>query len=304
VSKELKAHIALFIVGLIYGLNYLIAKDVMKGYIEPRGFILLRVVGASLLFWLFHANSKNEKIDRKDYWRIALCGLTGVALNQMMFFEGLNMTTAINASIIMTSSPIIVLLLSAITFKERLTPAKLIGIGLGAIGAVYLIAGGHNVSLLDENKSLGNLFIFINATSYSIYLILVKPLMAKYNALTVIKWVFLMGFIYVLPFGYGQLSEVQWSTMSIKIILEVTFVVVCTTFIAYLFNVYALKTVSSTVVSSYIYLQPFFATTTAVLLKVEELIWPQVVAAAFIFAGVYLVSFNPFQRRKETAPSS
>jgi drug/metabolite transporter (DMT)-like permease len=222
----------------------------------------------------------------------------------MMFFEGLNMTTAINASIIMTSSPIIVLLLSAITFKERLTPAKLIGIGLGAIGAVYLIAGGHNVSLLDENKSLGNLFIFINATSYSIYLILVKPLMAKYNALTVIKWVFLMGFIYVLPFGYGQLSEVQWSTMSIKIILEVTFVVVCTTFIAYLFNVYALKTVSSTVVSSYIYLQPFFATTAAVLLKVEDLIWPQVVAATFIFAGVYLVSFNPFQRRKETAPSS
>jgi drug/metabolite transporter (DMT)-like permease len=171
VSKELKAHIALFIVGLIYGLNYLIAKDVMKGYIEPRGFILLRVVGASLLFWLFHANSKNEKIDRKDYWRIALCGLTGVALNQMMFFEGLNMTTAINASIIMTSSPIIVLLLSAIAFKERLTPAKLIGIGLGAMGAVYQIAGGHNVRLLDENKSLGNLFICINATSYSIYLI-------------------------------------------------------------------------------------------------------------------------------------
>jgi drug/metabolite transporter (DMT)-like permease len=128
--------------------------------------------------------------------------------------------------------------------------------------------------------------------------------MAKNNALTVIKWVFLMGFVYVLPFGYGQLSEVQWSTMSVKIILEVAFVVVCTTFIAYLFNVYALKTVSSTVVSSYIYLQPFFATTAAVLLKVEDLIWPQVVAAAFIFAGVYLVSFNPFQRRKETAPSS
>lgn len=291
-SKTVKAHIAIFIVGLIYGLNYLIAKDVMQGYIQPRGFIFIRVIGASLLFWLFHSSAKAEKIERKDYVRIAFCGLTGVALNQMMFFEGLNLTTAINASIIMTSSPIIVLLISAIVFKEQLTLAKIIGITLGAAGAIYLIVGNNEVSLLESGTSLGNLFVFVNACSYSIYLILVKPLMAKYEALTVIKWVFLAGFIFVLPFGMEQFLEVQWNTMGWKILLEVGFVVVFTTFIAYLFNVFALKTLSSTVVSSYIYIQPFFATAAAIALKVEVLTWPQVVAAAFIFSGVYLVSFT------------
>ena len=291
-SKTTKAHIAIFIVGLIYGLNYLIAKDVMQGYIQPRGFIFIRVTGASLLFWLFHASAKAEKIERKDYLRIALCGLTGVALNQMMFFEGLNLTTPINASIIMTSSPIIVLLVSAIIYKEKLTPAKIIGIALGAAGAIYLIAGNKEVSLLESGTSLGNLFVFVNAVSYSSYLILVKPLMAKYEALTVIKWVFLAGFIFVLPFGTQQFLEVEWGTMGWIILLEVAFVVIFTTFIAYLFNVFALKTLSSTVVSSYIYIQPFFATAAAIALKVEVLTWEQVGAAAFIFTGVYLVSFT------------
>ncbi len=300
-SKNVKAHIAIFIVGLIYGLNYLIAKDVMQGYIQPRGFIFLRVIGASVLFWLFHSSAKAEKIERKDFVRIAFCGLTGVALNQMMFFEGLNLTTAINASIIMTSSPILVLLISTIVFKERLTLAKIIGISLGAAGAIYLIVGNNEVSLLESSTSLGNLFVFVNAFSYSIYLILVKPLMAKYEALTVIKWVFLAGFIFVLPFGTQQFLEVEWNTMGLKIIIEVAFVVIFTTFIAYLFNVFALKTLSSTVVSSYIYIQPFIATAAAIVLKVEVLTWPQVVAAAFIFSGVYLVSFS---KKKTSKPIS
>ena len=300
-SKTLKAHLAVFTVGLIYGLNYLIAKDVMQGYIQPRGFIFIRVIGASLLFWLFHAAAKSEKIERKDYVRIAFCGLTGVALNQMMFFEGLNLTTPINASIIMTSSPIIVLLISALVYQEKLTPAKLIGITLGAAGAIYLIAGKKEVSLLESDTSLGNLFVLVNAISYSAYLILVKPLMAKYEALTVIKWVFLAGFVFVLPFGFGQFLEVEWNTMGWVILLEVAFVVIFTTFIAYLFNVFALKTLSSTVVSSYIYIQPFFASVAAIALKVEVLTWDQAGAAFFIFAGVYLVSFA---KKKTVEPIS
>jgi len=287
-----KAHAALFIVGLIYGLNYLIAKDVMSGYVEPRGFILLRVLGASVLFWLFTGFKNSEKIDRKDYWRIAVCGLTGVALNQTIFFEGLNLTTPINASIIMTSSPIIVLLLSTLAFKEKLTLQKIIGIALGAGGAIYLIAGNKSVHLLESDTSLGNLFIFINATSYSIYLILVKPLLKKYQAITVIKWVFFAGFIYMLPIGTPQFMAIKWDTMGWIILLEVAFVVVFTTFVAYLFNIYALNTVSSTTDSSYIYLQPFFATSASILLKVEVLTFPQVLAAVLIFTGVYLVSFT------------
>ena len=192
----------------------------------------------------------------------------------------------------MTSSPVIVLLLSALVFKEKLTTQKILGIALGAGGAIYLIAGNKDISILESDTSLGNLFIFINATSYSIYLILVKPLLKKYPAITVIKWVFFAGFIFVLPVGTPQFLAIEWDTMGWVILLEIGFVVVFTTFIAYLFNVYALNTVSSTTASSYIYLQPFFATTASVLLKVDVVTWPQVVAAFLIFTGVYLVSFS------------
>ena len=291
-SNRFKAHAALFTVALIYGVNYTIAKDVMQGYIGPRGFILLRVTGATLLFWLFHAFSKKEKIAKKDYGLLAASGLFGVALNQIMFFEGLNLSTPINASIIMTVSPVLVLVLSAIVFKDKLTPLKIIGIILAGSGALYLIAGNQTVSLLDSNTSLGNLLVLVNATSYSIYLIIVKPLMQRYNALTVIKWVFLFGWIYTLPFGYQQFMEIPWQTMSNLILAEAAFVVVFTTFIAYLFNIYAMKTVSSTTVSIYIYLQPIFATLSAFVVGSDILTLPQIFSAVLIFTGVYFVSFK------------
>ena len=290
-TDRVKAHIALFIVALIYGINYTIAKDVMKDYIEPRGFILLRVTGASLLFWLFHLFSPRDRIAGKDYLRLALCGLFGVATNQLLFFEGLNLSTPINAAIIMTSNPVIVLLLSALVFRERLSTLKILGIALAAMGAVYLIAGKGDVSLLQSDTSLGNLFVLINATSYAVYLILVKPLMSKYNALTVIKWVFFFGWFFVLPFGYDQFMEIPWPSMGPIILAETAFVVIFTTFIAYLFNIYAMKTVTSTTVSIYIYLQPIFATLSSVAVGADMLTWSEVGAAALIFAGVYFVSF-------------
>lgn len=294
-SDRLKAHLALFTVAMIYGLNYTIAKDVMNGYIGPKGFILLRVLGASLLFWIFHAFSGKQWFERKDLWRFMLCGIFGVALNQIMFFEGLHLSTPINAAIIMTSSPIIVLILSAIIFKEALTPLKIAGIILGAAGAIYLIAGQSQVSLLQSDKAIGNLMVMVNAASYSVYLILVKPLMSKYDPLAVIKWVFFFGLLFVLPFGFNQFTEIKWTDMSWVILLETAFVIVFTTFIAYLFNIYAMKTVSSTTVSIYIYLQPVFATLSSFAFGTDLLTIKQFMAAMLIFAGVYLVSF---QRRK------
>ena len=288
-----KAHIALFIVALIYGLNYIIAKEVMNGYIGPRGFIFIRVVGASALFWLFHAFSKGTKsIERKDWPRILLSGFFGVAANQMMFFEGLHLTTPINASVIMTVNPILVLVLSAILLKEGIRRWRILGIVLGFSGALFLILGRGNVSLLNDQQSLGNLLILLNATSYGIYLVIVKPLMAKYQALQISKWVFLSGFLFVAPLGWSQFAAVDWASWTPTIIAQASFVVIGTTFVAYLFNIYALKTVSSTTVSIYIYLQPLMATTASLALGKDVLTWREVFAAALIFGGVYLVSFS------------
>ena len=282
-------HLALFLVNLIYALNYSIAKDVMPDYIGPSGFILLRVIGGSLLFFLTYIFFIKENVELKDIVRLLFCGLFGVAINQLFFFEGLNLTTPINAAIIMTVSPILVIIFSAIIIKEKITIRKLLGIFLGIVGAATLILKSGSISL-DNTFFVGNVLIFINATSYSIYLVLVKTLMTKYNPITVMFYVFSFGLIFVLPFGLNELLEVNTQSFSKIIYLKVAFVVICTTFLAYLFNAFALKTLNPSVVSTYIYLQPVLASVVAIFLKSDSLDFIKILSALFIFSAVYLVS--------------
>mgnify|MGYP001429313745 CR=1 FL=1 len=282
-------HLALFLVNLIYALNYSIAKDVMPDYIGPSGFILLRVIGGSLLFFLTFIFFIKENVELKDIVRLLFCGLFGVAINQLFFFEGLNLTTPINAAIIMTVSPILVIIFSAIIIKEKITIRKLLGIFLGIVGAATLILKSGSISL-DNTFFVGNILIFINATSYSIYLVLVKTLMTKYNPITVMFYVFSFGLIFVLPFGLNELLEINTQSFSKIIYLKVAFVVICTTFLAYLFNAFALKTLNPSVVSTYIYLQPVLASVVAIFLKSDSLDFIKILSALFIFSAVYLVS--------------
>lgn len=268
----------------------------MPAYIGPSGFIFYRVFIATVLFWIAHRFISKEKIDRKDYPRLIQCALFGVAMNQLFFFNGLNLTTPINASVIMTSNPIMVLLASAVILKETITPAKAIGVGMGVVGAVILIVlpmmFSNTGMQWTQGDSLGDLMIFINAVSYGLYLISVKPLMAKYEAMTVIKWVFLFGCVLVFPFGYDQALEVDWANMPTEVFLGFAYVVFCVTFLVYFLNAFAMKTVSPSVVSAYIYLQPVLAGALSIGLGKEKLHWIQVAAAILIFGGVYLVSLR------------
>lgn len=287
-NTNLKAHLALLGANIIYGLNYSIAKDVMPEYILPFGFIFCRVIGALFLFWLAHSFIY-EKVEKKDLLLLAICGFFGVAANQLMFFYGLNITTPINAGIIMTSNPILVLIASAIILKNRITKTKIAGILLGISGALLLLLFKTDFSFGSETL-LGDLFIFLNALSYGVYLVLAVPLMKKYSPMTVIKWVFTFGFIFVLPFGWNQFTEIDWSSFNSSIWLKFSFVIVGTTFLAYLFNIYGLKKLNPSVVSTYIYLQPLLAALFAIWAGKDELDWIKVTAAILIFSGVYLVS--------------
>jgi drug/metabolite transporter (DMT)-like permease len=288
-NSRLLAHIALFTANLIYGINYTVAKDVMPDYIQPLGFIFLRVSGAVLLFWLCYRLFFYEKVEKKDFMKLAICGLFGVALNQMLFFKGLNLTTPINAAVIMVTNPILVLLMGAILATERITPRKLSGIIIGAAGALSLITYGSAVEL-NADHFWGNIMVLVNAASYGVYLVLVKPLMKKYKPITVISWVFLFGFLYVIPFGWGEFQAIEWSSMPFSISWKVAFVVICTTFMAYLLNIYGLKTLNPSTVSTYIYLQPVLASIVAIWAQSDQLDGIKIMAAAVIFLGVYLVS--------------
>lgn len=287
----LLAHLAILGANLIYGINYSIAKEVMPEYISPFGFIFCRVLGALLLFWMLSLWMKKEKIEKKDWKVLLLCGLFGVAGNQLMFFYGLNLTTPINAAIIMTSNPILVLIMAASLIGERITPKKVSGIFLGLAGAAGLILHGNQLSV-SEDHFVGDLFIFLNATSYAIYLVLVKPLMYKYEATTVIKWVFLFGFFIVTPFGFNEFLTIEWANFTPSIWWAFIFVVVGTTFLAYLFNIYGLKQLNPSVVSTYIYSQPLIATVVALIMQQDEIDAIKIISATLIFIGVYLVSIR------------
>lgn len=297
-SSAFKAHLALFSVSLIYGGNYTIAKVVLdQEHIQPLAFILLRVMAGVLLFWSFHALVVRERMRRKDLGRIALCSVFGVAINQMFFFSGLKWTTPINASLIMTTTPILVLVISAILIGERITQRKVLGILLGAAGAILLIAYGEQISF-GGKRLLGDLLIFVNASAFGIYLVLVKGLMDRYHPVTVVTWIFSFGLFLVLPFGIQDFTQIKWHTFDWQIWLAVAYVVIGTTFLAYLLNAYALKLVNASLVSVYIYLQPLFASLIALLSGKDSLNSIKVTAACLIFAGVYLVSI---QRRRVSA---
>ena len=283
---------ALILVQLFYGITFTFANNVIVGgYIMPFGFILLRIVCAALLFWLFSLITPTKCIERKDFSKLITAAFFGVALNMLSFFKGLEYTSPINGSVIMITVPIIVLILSAIILKESIQKTKIVGIGLGLFGALILSVYGEN-SENGNNILLGNFLVFINAASYSYYLILIKKLTKKYHPYDFIKWLFLFGAIMVLPFGFKELSLVKWETLPSYIWLYVGFIILFATFATYLLNPIALISLKATTVSAFLYLQPVFAALFAIAMGSDQLDIVKIAAAILIFIGVYLVSKN------------
>lgn len=307
-SSLFKAHFALFFVNALYGANHVVAKGVMPDYLKPSAFIFLRALGASILFWIVKLLFIREKVARKDLLLLALCGFFGVAVNQLFFFNGLSLTSSINSGIIMTVNPILVVILSYFILKEAITWRKSVGIALGATGAILLTLAGK--SGIDDSP-LGDLFIFINAASYAVYLVLVKPLMQRYRPLTVITYVFSFGLLYVtlFPPTLMQLGETDFTAIPTDVYYTIAFVIVGVTFLTYLLTVYGLKHLSPSVSSAYIYLQPvlvmffavFFSAIGWVEDKTDTITLEKVLYMILIFIGVYLTSSSSFLRLKKRA---
>ena len=288
-SKRNLALIGATIVSIIYGVTFTIAKDVMPLYIDAYGFILLRVGGSVLLFWLVWLFMPKEKITLNDFPRIIAAAFFGVAFNMLTFFKGLSLTSPISAAVIMVSTPMIVLTLSALIMKERMQKRMVFGIILGLIGTAFLILYGKSIGSA-TNAGLGNFLVLVNAISYGFYLIIVKKLMDKYNAFTFVKWIYLFGFIMVLPFGWSQFQAVEWALVPTDICWKIGFVVVFSTFLTYLLNLLSMKELKPTTVAVFIYLQPLFATIFAISLGKDELSLVKIGSAVLIFVGVYLVT--------------
>ncbi|MEI7508729.1 MAG: DMT family transporter [Flavobacterium sp.] len=288
-SKRTWALLAATIVSIIYGVTFTIAKDVMPKFVLPFGFITMRVGGSVVLFWLISFFSTKEKIAKEDFPRIIAAALFGVALNMLTFFKGLSYTSPIMGAVLMVTTPMIVLVLSAFIMKERMKKRKVFGLLLGLAGTITLILYGKSV-VNAPNATLGNLLVFINAVSYGFYLVLVKKLMDKYNAFTFVKWIYTFGFLMVLPFGWNEFHAINWVTIPTDIFWKIGFVVVFSTFLTYLLNLVSMRELKPTTVAVFIYLQPLFATIFAVSLGKDELSLVKLLSAVLIFTGVYLVT--------------
>ncbi len=295
--QDWKAHLALFFVNTLYGASHVLAKGVMPIFLTPSVFILFRVLGATLLFWLVKLMLPTQKIEKKDYLLLAVCGFFGVASNQLCFFYGLNLSSAINSGIIMTTNPILVIILAYFIIKEKITISKIAGILIGAAGAILLTLAGSSGK---GDSLLGDLFLFINALSYAIYLVIAKPLMKKYNPLTVITYVFTFGLAFVLLFPptLTEFFQTNFQQISWEIWAKITYVVVGVTFLTYLLTMYGLKYLSPSVSSAYIYFQPvlviFFAFFLSYIGFAEDytdtITWQKGVYMLLIFVGVWLTT--------------
>jgi drug/metabolite transporter (DMT)-like permease len=258
--------------------------------IQPFALNLIRVGLSIVLFWFAWLFGKTSAgIEKKDWGRFLICALTGVAINQMLFIKGLTMTSTIHASLLMLVTPLLVTLFALWVLKEKFTMYKAFGLSLGIGGAVFLIlqkeAGQHATDYL-----LGDILIIVNAVSYSLYFIFVKPLMKRYSPFHVIRWIFTIGFFMILPFAWNETQDIEWERLQWKHFAALAGIIVTGTFLAYYFNAYGIQHIGAGATGSYIYTQPVFAVVIAILFVGESFTWEKGLSALLIFGGVWLAS--------------
>jgi drug/metabolite transporter (DMT)-like permease len=290
-SKRFIAHAALVFTNIFFAINLTAVKHLTnQDLAKPFGLNVVRVGVAVILFWiLFLLRPVNIRIEKKDRWRLFLCALTGIAINQLFFLKGLSLTYPIHAALLLLITPILIVFIAAWLLQEKLGILKVTGLALGVSGAMVLILAKDNTGNA-SNALIGDLFVIINAVSYAVYFILVRPLMAKYNAIVVLRWIFTFGLFLVIPFGWAEFVQIPWAQYNSVDWISIGLVVITGTFFAYLFNLYGIKILGSSIAGFYIYTQPVFAALIAMFFLHEQLAAYKISAALLIFTGVYLAN--------------
>lgn len=284
------AHASVILLNLLYALSYFVLKGVSPEYLPASTFVLIRVVSAGALFWLASSFTKGKPIERKDHPKLMIAALFGVVFNQLCFFNGLVYTSSVNTSIIMTTTPILVLPISAWWIKERVSGYKIIGIIVGFLGALTVILQ-QDAFVSAPNPLKGNTLVFINAALFSFYLVYSKPIMMKYTLFEVLKWTFLYGAIVLLPFGLPELADVKWDFPP-AIWWSIGYVIIVITFFTFILNMYAIKKLPPSAVSIYIFSQPLLTSIMTYVFEGTPLTWQGGMAYVLIFIGVYFVAIK------------
>ena len=291
---KLKGHSSMLGANVMWGLMSPVAKFVMVGgAVTPLVVTDLRITGAMVLFWIASFFQKPERVAPKDLLKLLGASLLAIVFNQGCFIFGVGLTSPVDASIITTSMPLLAMVLAAIYLKEPITGKKVLGIAVGATGALLLILGSHQVS---EAKAAGNhyiwgdLLVLLAQFSYALYFVLFKNFVNKYSLITIMKWMFTYAFICALPFSYNDLLHTEWKSLQNTEIGALVFIVVGSTFISYVLIVIGQKNLCPTVAGMYNYVQPLVASIVAVCWGMDTFNFVKIISVALIFGGVYLVT--------------
>ena len=293
-KQSILGHLAGFIAYAIFGFNIIVCKDLTSdGLIPPLGIFTLRSLGAGALFWLISLFMPREKVDRKDFPEIFIASMLGFLTCQITFLVGLPYITPMDCSIMTALAPIYTMIVAAIALKEPITFKKAGGVAISLAGVIYLIlsrsaiAGGAA-----QTTPFGIVMIVFNILSFSMYLGIFKPLIAKYSVVTFMKWIFLFSFCVAAPFSAKGLTEVDWTGIPSIQYAELAYLIICATFITYFLIPVAQKRIRPTIISMYSYVQPIIAISISIAIGMDILTWQKVLAAAMVFGGVIVVSYS------------
>ena len=292
--QSILGHLAGFIAYAIFGFNIIVCKDLTSdGLIPPLGIFTLRSLGAGSLFWLISFFQPHEKVDKKDFFKIFLASMLGFFTCQITFLVGLPYITPMDCSIMTALAPIYTMIVAAIALKEPITFKKAGGVAISLAGVIYLILSRSAIAGGAAQTTLfGIVMIVFNILSFSMYLGIFKPLIAKYSVVTFMKWIFLFSFCVAAPFSAKGLTEVDWAGIPSVQYAELAYLIICATFITYFLIPVAQKRIRPTIISMYSYVQPIIAISISIAIGMDVLTWQKVLAAAMVFGGVIMVSYS------------
>lgn len=298
--STLRIHLALLFVSAVFGVNSVTAKIALRE-MNPLALVCIRIsTAAIILLVLQHIFIKERVRSARDFLQLAFFSVFGIIINQTLFLKGLALTTAINATVLVTTIPVVTIVIAIIMRREKTSFRKIAGSLISFVGVILLL-GAERIDL-DNQFFVGNVLVFINAVSFGIYLVIAKDILKRYHPATVTTWTFVFGAIGILPFGVTQAIHLPYADISVIAWLCVAFLILFSSVIVYYINSWALQRTTSSNVAVYIYVQPIVATTLSTVTLGETLTWTTVFAALLIFAGVFIVSLKMREELKaETA---